>query len=272
MVRTIRLSAVAVLSLVWLTPLYLLLVNANAPVSEFSVSNLWQPPGSFHLVDNIKIAFNAAGFSDTNIADTVLYAVVSPLIAVAVASLAGYAIVVLRVRGARTWFVLLFGATIIPLQMLAAPLFLGYGRTHLFDTRFGLILIYSAVSIPFATFVMRNVFGQVPREIYEASQIDGASRLRIFFQQYLPLSRSALIAVFVLQFTFVWNDLFLGLTLSTNLGAQGVTPALAGLHSAYGGASYPVVLAGAIATALPTVVLFLVTQRFFASGLSLGQV
>ena len=166
------------------------------------------------------------------------------------------------------WFFLIFGGTILPLQMLAAPLFLAYGRSHLYDTPAGMVLVYTAVTIPFATFVMRNVFGEIPRSIYEAALLDGSSRTLVFWRIYVPLSWSALVAVFVLQFTFVWNDLFLGLSLGTSTGAQGVTPALSGLESSYGGASYPVVLAGALGVTIPTVLVFLFTRRFFAAGLA----
>jgi multiple sugar transport system permease protein len=271
MVKVIRIGIVTVLSLLWLTPTYLLVVNAIASPAGFSLNHLWQPSGKFGFFSNLSTAWHTSGFGTGNLLNTVIYSFGAPAIAVLVAALAGFAIVVLRVPFGRGWFVLIFGATILPLQMLATPLFLGYGRTHLYDTQFGMLLVYAAITIPFAMFVMRNYFGQISRSIYEAAMIDGSSRLRIFFRIYVPMSWSALAAVFVLQFTFVWNDLFLGLSLSTSTGAQGLTPALAGLESSYGGASYSVVLAASLGVALPTVLVFVLAQRFFTAGLSLEQ-
>jgi multiple sugar transport system permease protein len=270
MAKVARALVATVMALVWLVPLYLLLVNAFASDSAFSVDDLWAPSG-FSFFTNLTTAWQTAGFGTTNILNTILYSVAAPAVAVIIAALAGFAVIVLRPRFASIWFFVIFGGTILPLQMLAAPLFLAYGRSQLYDTQAGMLLVYTAVTIPFATFVMRNVFGEIPRSIYEAALLDGSSRIMLFWRIYVPLSRSALVAVFVLQFTFVWNDLFLGLSLGTSTGAQGVTPALSGLESSYGGASYPVVLAGALGVTIPTVVVFLFTRRFFAAGLAGGS-
>jgi multiple sugar transport system permease protein len=269
--KYVRAVIVTGLTVLWLAPVYLLVVNAVGPPNALSLSHLWIPPSSFHLFSNLSSAWHTSGFGARNVINTVVYSLLAPAIAVLFAALAGFAIVVLRVRFAAGWFVLIFGATIFPLQILAVPLFLGYGRTHLYDTRLGMMAIYVAVAVPFAMFVMRNFFGVIARAVYEAAVLDGASVSRIFFRIYVPMSWSALVAVFVLQFTFVWNDLFLGLSLSTATGAQGVTPALFGLTSSYGGASYPVVLAAALGVTLPTVLVFLFAQRFFAVALALGQ-
>ena len=97
--------------------------------------------------------------------------------------------------------------------MLLIPLFVGYANTDLYDTRLGLLLVYTAISVPFATFVMRNFFSGVSFSLYEAAIVDGASTWHVFWRIYLPLASSALGAIFILQATFVWNDLLLGLTL-----------------------------------------------------------
>ncbi|HEX3961005.1 MAG TPA: carbohydrate ABC transporter permease [Trebonia sp.] len=272
MARATRVTIITVLSLLWLAPTYLLIVNAFKSPGGFSLDTLWQPAGGgFSFFSNLSAAWHTSGFGTPNLLNSILYALGAPAIAVLLAALAGFAIVVLRVPFGSGWFMLIFGGTILPLQMLAVPLFLGYGRTHLYDTQSGLLLAYAAVAIPFAMFVMRNYFGQISRSIYEAATMDGATRLGIFFKIYIPMSWNALTAVFVLQFTFVWNDLFLALSLSTSTGAQGLTPALAGLQSSYGGTSYPVALAASLAVALPTVLLFVLGQRFFTAGLALEQ-
>jgi multiple sugar transport system permease protein len=103
--------------------------------------------------------------------------------------------------------------------------------------------------------------------------MDGASTFRIFWRIYLPLSTSALAAVFILEFTFIWNDLIFGLTLTQTAEVRPVMTALAGLMTdVYAGTPVPVGLAAGLVVSLPTVVLFLATQRLFARGLSLGSV
>jgi len=107
--------------------------------------------------------------------------------------------------------------------------------------------------------------------VFEAARIDGASVFTAFWRIYLPLSVPALAAVFILDFTFVWNDLMFGLTLSQDQSVRPIQTALSALNSAYAGTSVPTVLAAGLVVSLPTVVLFLATQRFFARGLTLGQ-
>ena len=132
------------------------------------------------------------------------------MLAVLIGAAAGYAIVALRLRHGFVWFVFIFGGTIFPLQMVLMPLFSGYASSGLYDTRAGMILIYTAISVPFSAFVMRNFFTGIARSVFEAAIVDGGGLFRIFRSIYLPMAASALAAIFILQATFVWNDLLLG--------------------------------------------------------------
>ena len=151
------------------------------------------------------------------------------------------------------------------------PLFDAYSRIGLYDTHLGMIIVYTAISIPFSAFVMRNFFTGVAHSVFEAAVLDGATTWRIFLRVYLPIASSALVAIFILQATFIWNDLLLGLTLSQSDNVRPIVTTLAGMQSTYGGAQISTVLAAAVLVSLPTVILFLFTQKFFARGLALGQ-
>ncbi|HEY4026304.1 MAG TPA: carbohydrate ABC transporter permease, partial [Candidatus Dormibacteraeota bacterium] len=170
----LRRGVVLALGAVWLVPLYLLVVNAARPPSQDDLSELWRLPASFGLLDNLQVAWSRAGLG-SSIASTFLYSLVAPALAVVVGASAGFAISVLRLRHGFAWFVFVFGGTIFPVQMLMAPLFIGYGFANLYDTRHGLVLIYTAVNVPFAALVMRNFFTNVSHSLYEAATIDGAS-------------------------------------------------------------------------------------------------
>jgi multiple sugar transport system permease protein len=266
----IRRGVLIFLGALWLVPVYLLLVNAFRPSTEFDVSQIWVPDTDIGFFDNVKLAWDAAGLGPS-LASTLLYSVASPAIAVVLGAMAGYAIVVLRLRAGFWWFMLLFGGTIFPTQMLLIPLFLGYSSADLYDRRAGLLLVYTAVCVPLAAFVMRNFFTGVAYSIYEAARVDGASVWRIFWMVYLPLAVPALGAVLILEFAFVWNDLLFGLTLSQTDTVRPVMTALSSLSSAYSGSTVPVVLAAGLVMSLPTVLVFLGAQRIFARGLALGQ-
>lgn len=269
MSRAIRTGVLAVLGLFWLIPVYLLVVNAAKSPENFSSKESWLP-GDFALFGNIAEAMRLSGLAESA-ASTLLYSVVSPALAVLVGSCAGFAIVALRLRHGFAWFVVIFGGTVFPLQMILLPLMDGYTRVGVFDTQLGMIIVYTAISIPFSAFVMRNFFTGIAHSVFEAAVLDGASTWRIFVRVYLPMAKSALVAVFILQATFIWNDFLLGLVLSQSDTVRPIMTSLSGMQSTYGGAQMSVVLAGGLLVSLPTVVLFLCTQKFFARGLALGQ-
>ncbi|GIG68851.1 carbohydrate ABC transporter permease [Phytomonospora endophytica] len=269
MSRAIRTTVLAVLGLIWLLPVYLLLINASKAPETFTSTESWKPT-DFSLFGNIGEAMRLSGLAES-VASTLLYAVVSPAIAVLVGAAAGFAIVALKLRHGFAWFVLIFGGTVFPIQMILLPMFDAYSRMSLFDTRFGMIIVYTAISIPFSAFVMRNFFTGIAHSVFEAAVLDGASTWRIFLRVYLPMASSALVAIFILQATFIWNDFLLGLVLSQSDDVRPIVTSLAGMQSTYGGAQMSTVLAGGLLVSLPTVILFLFTQKFFARGLALGQ-
>ncbi|GAA1547802.1 carbohydrate ABC transporter permease [Kribbella hippodromi] len=265
----VKTGVLLVLGLIWLAPIYLLLVNASKSIDGYDAKTVWKPAG-FSLFTNFGDAWNKAALGQTLVATT-MYSVIAPVLAVLIGAAVGYAIVVLRLKHGFLWFVFIFGGTIFPLQMVLMPLFTGYADTGLYDTRVGMIIVYTAISVPFSAFVMRNFFTGIARSVFEAAVVDGGGLFRIFRSIYLPMAGSALAAIFILQATFIWNDLLLGLTLSQSDSVRPIMPALTGLQSTYGGAALPTVLAGGLLVSLPTVVLFLAAQRFFSRGLALGQ-
>ena len=267
--KALRYGILIVLGFIWLLPAYLLIVNAMKDPTTFTSKESWIPT-DFHLFENIAVAFELSGLGDS-IASTLMYAILSPTIAVLVGAAAGFAIVALRLKHGFTWFVVIFGGSVFPLQMILLPLFDAYSRSGMFDTRVGMIIIYTVISIPFSAFVMRNFFTGVAHTTFEAAVLDGATTWQIFTRMYLPMASSALVAIFILQATFVWNDLLLGLTLSQSDDIRPIITTLSGMQSTYGGAQMSTVLAAALIVSLPTVVLFLCTQKFFSKGLALGQ-
>ena len=118
-------------------------------------------------------------------------------IAVLIAALAGFAVTIMPVKRPAIWFWGIFIGTVLPLQTFLSPQFTGYAKTGLYDTQYGMMLVYVALAVPFAFFVNRNFMMTVPKEITEAAQLDGANWLRMFFRVHLPLAKSALLAAFI---------------------------------------------------------------------------
>jgi len=131
--------------------------------------------------------------------------------------------------------------------------------------------VYIGIAIPFAFFLARNHMLSIPYEIVEASRLDGASSFRIFFQIFLPLSWPALGAAFIFQFTWIWNDLLFGLTLTRSPEVRPLMTTLVTLVGQYQTISAPIVLTTTLITSIPVMILFLATQKLFIRALRAGS-
>jgi multiple sugar transport system permease protein len=265
--RAVKNVVLVATALLWLVPSWLLVVNSFTAAADYDGTPAWWPV-SWAFLDNVGTAFSMANVG-SGMLNSAVYAVIGALIAVVVAALASFAVVIMPVKRPALWFWAIYVGTILPLQMFLAPLFSGYATTSLYDTQYGMLLIYAALAVPFAFFVVRNYMTTVPREMREAAALDGASWLRMFVSIHLPLVRSAMVAAFLFQFTWIWNDLLFGITLGTSPNVRPAMAALADLTSNYSNVGPPVVLAGALVASLPTIVLFFAFQRFFTRSLKL---
>jgi multiple sugar transport system permease protein len=265
--RIILNIVVGLIALIWLVPTYLIFVNAFTPAKEYTGTPNWWF-ASWDIFTNISAAF-AGAHVGMGMLNSLLYAVVGGAIAVLAAALGAFAVTVVPVKRPTVWFWLIFIGTVLPLQTFLAPQFNGYATLSLYDTQYGMILVYAALAVPFAFFVNRNFMLTIPREVSEAARIDGAGWFAMLVRVHLPLAKGALVAAFIFQFTWIWNDLLFGLTLSISPNVRPVMATLADLSGSYSTFGPPVILAGAIVASLPTIVIFFAAQRFFVNSLKL---
>jgi multiple sugar transport system permease protein len=252
-----------ILAALWIVPLYLFLVNASTSSEEYARKERWKPPTEFALFDNMSAAIEAARLGQA-VGSTAFYAIVGGVL---VAALAAYAIVSLKVKYGFFWFLVIYAGTIFPFQMYLSPLYTMFVNWGLYNTHIGLLIFYTAIAVPFATFVIRNHFVSIPHDLGEAARLDGASAMTVFRHIFVPLSLNAFATVFILQFTWIWNDLLFGLTLSRSENVRPIMAALAALQGQFSRTGPPVALAGALLVSLPTFVLFFAVQRVFVRGL-----
>jgi ABC-type glycerol-3-phosphate transport system permease component len=257
-----------VLTVFWLLPIAILIMNATKSKEDFLYSTAVTPPHSFALFDNIARAW-AKGLS-SGFFNSVVYGLAASASAVILSALAAYGIVRLRIPRALFWFLLIYSGTVFPFQMYLIPLFNLYLDTGLYDTRLGMIAFYIAITIPFCTFVMRGFFLTVPWQIQEAAALDGAGSWQTFWRIMFPMARAPLILLVLIQFTWIWNDLLFGLVLSKSDSVRPVMVALVGMQGVYGATDGPSVIAATLIGGAPTLILFLFLQRYFIRGLSLG--
>jgi len=174
------------------------------------------------------------------------------------------------VLGANGWFMLIFTGTLFPFQMYLVPLLFGYQRVGLVNTWFGMLLVYVAICIPFPLLVLRNSFSSITREVDEAARIEGASEWRVFISMIVPNAVGPMIALFLLQFTFIWNDLLFSSILANGIEVRSVMVALQSLQGTYSALGPNVVITATLISSIPTVLLFIALRKYFMAGLQLG--
>jgi len=187
-----------------------------------------------------------------------------------VATSAGYAFAKLRYPGSQIIFMLVVGSMMVPMQSIIIPEFVNLAGLKMVNHLYSAILVYSAIGIPFGTFLISAFYQSIPDDIMEAAVIDGASYYSIYRRIMVPIATPALITVAVLQFIQIWDDLLIGLLFLQNPQTRTITVGLATLQSSHI-TQIPVLMGGSLISALPAAILYLIFQRYIVSGLTLGM-
>lgn len=205
--------------------------------------------------------------------DVWLYALNSTLVTALIAvgqmitaGLAGYAFARLEFRFKKPLFALVLATMMVPLQVTIVPVFLELKAMGLTDTLLGLII--PAFPTAFGTFLMRQYFLGMPKDLGEAAMIDGAGPWRVFRSVYAPLAAPGLAIVGVLAFNYHWNEFFRPLILETSTENLTLPLGLVSLQGNLGTGSISVVLAGVVLSMIPAVVVFVVGQRPLREGIT----
>ncbi|WP_317105095.1 carbohydrate ABC transporter permease [Chroococcidiopsis sp. SAG 2025] len=198
-------------------------------------------------------------------ANSTLVALAVTGIQIVTSALAGYALARLKFRGRQALLLVVLATLVIPFQLLVIPIFLVLKWGHLINT-YGALILPTSVN-GFGIFLLRQYFQTIPIELEEAAAIDGANRLQILWRVMLPLSRPALVTLFLFTFISEWNDLFKPLVFTTRPELRTVQLALAEFQEQFTNNWSLLMAAVAIAT-LPVILIFLIGQKQFIQGIA----
>jgi multiple sugar transport system permease protein len=203
--------------------------------------------------------------------NTIVVAVVSTVVSLISASLGAYALVRLKWRGAAPFSTLVLVAYLMPTALMFIPLYYILAQLQLTNSLTALMVTYPSVVLPFATWLMMGYYRAIPEELEDAAMIDGCGRFGAFFRVVLPLVRPALLAVAMFSVTQSWNE-FLYAYMFTTSDTLSTLPV--GLGKIIIGDVQPwgELMAAALMTALPVVILYMVGQKFMVAGLTAGSV
>jgi multiple sugar transport system permease protein len=261
----LRILALAVGALMFLFPFYYMLIGSLQSEPDTTPAGALPDPGNL-TVDNYADIDERIDLG-TSLVNSGIFTGGVLLCTVVFGVLAGYALARLHFRGRALLFNVMLLVQVIPFQLLTIPLYVLIVRTYgLGDSYLGMILPFAINST--AVFVFRQYFLQLPRELFEAAAVDGASELAILFRVALPLVRPALLTAVLLTFIGPWNEFLWPFLITKQADMQPLAVALANYMSnvaARAANPFGALLAGACVLAAPVVVLFVVFQRRFVA-------
>jgi N,N'-diacetylchitobiose transport system permease protein len=268
--RRVVLNATAlVVFAVMVFPVYWMVTTAFKPGSEiFADTPVWFPwhPTLSNFGDAIHRPHFWASVKNSLIIVSVVVAA-----SLVLAFLAALALAKFRFYGRRAFIVLIIGVQMIPLNALIIPIYLVLSKADQVDKLSGVIVTYMTFVLPFTVWTLRGFMLGVPKDLEEAAQVDGSTRLGAFVRILLPLIGPGLVATSIFAFIQAWNEYIMAYVLLHDPSKQTLTVWLAGFTTSRGTAWGPL-MAGATLTALPVVIFFAVVQRKVAFGLTAGAV
>ncbi|MFD7664281.1 carbohydrate ABC transporter permease [Streptomyces sp. NPDC059788] len=264
-------------SLAFLAPLLLAVYASLRPYEETARDGYFSLPGRLSF-DYYRQAFTDSGMGRYFL-NTLVIAVPGVLITLFLASFTAFAVARLRLRGSMLLLMVFTAGNLLPQQVIVTPLYVLFTKVPLpywmsesltlYDSLWAVLAVQVAFQLGFCVFVLANFMRTLPPEILEAAIVDGAGVWTRYRHVTLPLCRPALAALGTLQFTWMYNDFLWGLVFLSDGDKLPVTSALNNLRGQFF-TDYNLLAAGSVLVALPTIIVFLLLQRHFIAGLTLG--
>jgi multiple sugar transport system permease protein len=270
--KWLYLTAGTMIGIVFLLPLLWAVIQSFEPAAAFT-----QPPaaGDFsHLgLANYRGLIGGGVHILHYVFNSLWVSAGAAVLTASLSLLAGYGFGRFRFRGSNLIFALTLVALMIPFQAVLTPLFLELQAMRLVNSRIGLMLFYATYNLPFGVFVMRNTFRQIPDELEDAAQVDGAGVIRTLWRVMRPLVLPGVATTLIYTFLFSWNEFLGALTFLTTDSKYTLSVALLNVETGtYGAVNYGYLVAGAVISMIPVVILYVSLQRYYVQGLISGAV
>jgi glucose/mannose transport system permease protein len=264
--RVIVYGLLLLLLIIFLIPVYLVVATALKTPEEVNLLDTWKLPQSFNLA--------SFGEAITALRPYFINSLILTLPATAISaflgSMNGYILSKWRFRGANFIFPLMLFGMFIPYQSILIPLFQMLRSMNMYGGLIGLTLAHVVYGLPITTLIFRNYYAEVPQEMIEAGQMDGADFFGLYRFILFPLSLPGFVVVIIWQFTQIWNEYLFAVTLTAR-ESWPITVALSQLGQGQA-INYSVQMAGSFLTALPTLLVYILLGRYFIRGLLAGSV
>ena len=260
---------IGLLLVVEIYPLLWMLLSSFKTSDEFSTGAFWSLPAGLAWQNYVQAW--AAGMN-AYFLNSILTVFPSLFLILLISLAASFALEVMKFRGSNVVLLAFLAGIMIPLQMVLLPLFTIYFWTGLINTRWALIITYTAFGLPLSVFLMAGFFKAVPRGVIEAAVLDGANIYQVFYRVALPMVANGLVTIALVQFFFLWNDLLFALTFISSDNLRTIQVGLLNFSGQYGQVDWGPTFAAVSLAVFPTLILYLILNQQVIKGLTAGSV
>jgi alpha-glucoside transport system permease protein len=259
------------IGLFWLMPTAGLLLSSLRDPSQVDISGWWKvfTDPSQLTFDGYENLLGNQQITDS-LGTTLTITIPATLLVVIIGAMAGYAFAWMDFPGRDWWFLVLVSLLVVPIQVALIPVAKLFGDLGIFQTTTGVVIFHTAFGLPFAIFLLRNFFAEIPKELLEAARLDGAGELRLFFRVVMPLGAPAIASLGIFQFLWVWNDMLVSLIFADS-GNPPITVALQQQVRQFGN-NIDILGPGAFVSMVIPLAVFFAFQRQFVAGVMAGAV
>jgi len=275
--RAVIYAALIFFAFYYMLPLYVMLVNSVKPLEEIRGGNMLALPQQFTFApwlsawSTAQIGVQPTGLRPFFI-NSFLLVIPAVVLSTLIGALNGYILTQFRFRGANLMFAAMLFSVFIPFQIVLIPMARTLGFLGIAGTVKGLIFVNTVYGIGFTTLFFRNYYAAFPAELIRSARMDGAGFFGVMGRILLPNSTPIIVVTVIWQFTNIWNEFLFGASFS-DFSSYPLTVALNNLvNSSTGVKEYNVHFAGAFIAAMPTLVVYLVSGKYFVRGLMAGSV
>jgi raffinose/stachyose/melibiose transport system permease protein len=261
---------IGIILIIEIYPLFWILTSSFKSQNEFETQPLWSLPKALNF-QNYVDAWNTAHLG-TDALNSLIVTLVSMAIILVLGSGAAFALEVMVWKGRGKVLLFIIGGLMVPIQLILLPLFTIYFKIGLTNSLAPLIITYVGQGLPLTVFLMATYFRSVPRELFEASTLDGASIYRSFFSVGLPLVRNGLFTMALLLFFSIWNDLLIALTFNSSPELSTVQVGLLNFNGQYGQTTYGPLFAAISIVIFATLIVYALINQQVMKGLTAGSV
>lgn len=262
-------ACLIVLAALFLTPTAGVILSAFKTNREISLGQFWSIPGRLYLGNFAEVLSNPA--VGVYLLNTLLVAAPATAASITLGVLAGWVFAKLPFPGSEMLFLAIVSGMFFPPQIVLIPLFRLFDALRLLDTLWCLIITHTAMGIPICTLLMRNFFATVPNALRETALVDGVSEWQTLTRIALPISLPAIAVLATLQFTWIWNDFLWPLIFIQSDSKRTIMLGIVFLRGQYT-VAWGIQGALSLIASLPTLIAFLLFQRYFISGMTTGAV